>query len=138
MTPSYQDRVQAIPPVLRGVLFVPSGLLALGLTIYWWIYQSGIYGWLMDLQLSMIGGYYRMYTGVFTLLITGFLCMIPAMVIVFILVQLEVFPVQPVTPPVIHPTNVPLPPDAMKPFDPSPPRGPDDGIRPPPPTDVTS
>jgi hypothetical protein len=90
--PTYQDRIQAIPAWLRGLLLVPPLVVGLLLGGYWWWSYTGLYQWLAEGQIYLMQSYYPGYTGILTLFLIVFACMIPSMLVLFILAQLELYP----------------------------------------------
>ena len=92
MPPSYSDRVQAIPGWLRGLIVGPCVLLGVVLGAYWWWSYSGLYQWLAEGQIYLMGSYFPVYTGIFNLVLTAFVCAVPAILILYLLVKLEVYP----------------------------------------------
>src|SRR5581483_1555628 len=93
MSLTYQQRVRAIPAYIRVpviMVFLPAGI-ALG--VYWWYSYTGLYRWLIDGQNNLFGGHLPVYTGIFTVAVGGFLGFLPAALILHLLVNLNVFPV---------------------------------------------
>ena len=85
MPPSYSDRVQAIPGWLRGLIVGPCVLLGVVLGAYWWWSYSGLYQWLAEGQIYLMGSYFPVYTGIFNLVLTAFVCAVPAILILYLL-----------------------------------------------------
>jgi hypothetical protein len=99
MAYSYQQRVRAIPLWLRIVLPLAGILPMMALGGYWWWSYTGLYRWLAELELGWFGAYYPGYTGVVELAVCLLLGAVPGGLLLFALVKLEVFPVDPANPP---------------------------------------
>jgi hypothetical protein len=111
MPPTYQERLRAIP---RAILFAPF-LLCLApvviVCIYWWITYTGLYQWIAELQVRAgAGGYRPVATGFITLAVSLIIAVLPAAVpsllLGFVLVKLNVFPVNTHEPAATEPKGV--------------------------------
>jgi hypothetical protein len=81
----HQARMRAVPPWLRFVLVVPFLLAGLGLGASWWVSYAGPYRWLAEWQISFLGAYYPMPTGMATLVIGILPAALPLFVLAFLL-----------------------------------------------------
>lgn len=88
---SFRQQLLAVPAIVR----VPTALLFLslgaGLGIYWWITYSGLYRWLIEAQNNVLGRYLPVYTGMLTVVLTGFLSALPAILFLYLLARLGTF-----------------------------------------------
>lgn len=57
------------PPLVLSLVVVLAALSLITLGAYWWYTYSGLYRWLAELQIQLIGAYYPTYTGIFTIVL---------------------------------------------------------------------
>jgi hypothetical protein len=94
MPPTYQQRVLAIPLLIRlPFLLLPLPLLTLA--GWWWWSYTGLYRWLAEWQIHLMNAYYPGYTGIVTLGLMGALGLAPGLLLFHILVKINAFPLDP-------------------------------------------
>lgn len=96
MKPTYQQRILAIPGYIRGPIILLLLIPGIALAVFWWVNYAGLYRILVEWQSNTFGGYLPVYTGIFTIAILG---IIPPALALFVIVQLNLFPVDPNNPP---------------------------------------
>jgi hypothetical protein len=97
---TYQQRVLAIPLWIRLpviLLTIPPALILAG---YWCYTYTGLYRWLVEMQRGLIGMYVPVLSGLLTFGIAGAIGFLPPALLLFVLVKLNLFPVDPDNPPV--------------------------------------
>jgi hypothetical protein len=99
MAYSYQQRVRAIPIALRIVLPLVGILPMMALGGYWWWSYTGLYRWLAEVEIGWFDAYFPVYTGMVELALCMLLGAVPVGLLLFVMVRLQVFPVDPVSPP---------------------------------------
>jgi hypothetical protein len=95
MAYTYQQRVRAIPVPIRAVIALLGALPGLALGGYWWWSYSGLYRWLAEMQIDWFGAYLPGATGMVEIALCVAAGFLPAALLLFVLVQLGVFPVDP-------------------------------------------
>jgi len=81
------ERNKRIPAWIRAVIILPC----IGLAVWLIIYLDGVYGYVIDLQVSWFDGYYLILTGLMTLLVYLFIlfvCLLPGALLVNITARL--------------------------------------------------
>jgi hypothetical protein len=88
--------MMAIPAIIRVSIILLFLVPGVALSIYWWANYAGLYRVLIEWQSKTFGGYLPLYTGILMVAVVGF---VPTMLLMILIVQLNLFPVDPENPP---------------------------------------